>query len=75
MLSGEIVAAVAGLAVVDGITRTRAPHSVILDILTAFLAFLNILCATMDIPPDELGILWMSWSMTLLRNSSIPETT
>ena len=33
MLSGEIVAAVAALAVVDGLMRTRAPQSVILDIL------------------------------------------
>ena len=40
--------------------RTRAPHSV----------FLDILCGIMDIALDELGIRWVNWSMTLLRNSS-----
>jgi hypothetical protein len=54
VLSGKIVAAVAALAVADGLMRTRAPHSVIVDIL---FAFLDVLCVTMDIPPDEPGIL------------------
>jgi len=57
VLSGEIVAAVAALAVVDGLMRTRAPHSVILDILCAFL---DILWTSR----------WMSWtSFTLIDDA------
>jgi hypothetical protein len=61
VLSGDTVAPAATLAVVDGLMRTRAPHSV----------FLDILCGIMDIALDELGIRWVNWSMTLLRNSSM----
>jgi len=71
VLSGEIVAAVAALAVVDGLMRTRAPHSVILDILYRLSGLSGRPVRHYGHSAGWAGHPLMNWSMTLLRNSSI----